>query len=199
MKLISFDSYEQYVEVQRQTDIHKGIHGRRRRGSPRSCASQDELQKAADWMKARSKQINRGICHGARHGWEVAWLREMLPGADIVGTDLFVKEDAEVPCIQWDFHDRDPDWVSTMDFVYSNAIDHSFDPDKAMDVWTEQLKPGGNLILLWVPPCVRARGGDCFGAHLHEYGELIEARLVLAGVNYCGHGRYQLIGEKRDA
>lgn len=46
-----------------------------------------------------------------------------------------------------DFHERNENWVASASIVYTNALDHSFDPKKALDVWIEQLAPGGLIFV----------------------------------------------------
>ena len=49
--------------------------------------------------------------------------------------------------IQWDFHEINPDWVNKFDFVYSNSLDQSNKPKEALQVWLNQLKKDGILIV----------------------------------------------------
>merc|ERR1712232_125221 len=47
----------------------------------------------------------------------------------------------------WDFHDVKPHWEGRVDFVYSNALDHSFDPPLALRAWMKSVAPDGALLL----------------------------------------------------
>ena len=40
-----------------------------------------------------------------------------------------------------------PEWLSSVDFIYSNSFDHSFDPEKCLSAWMSCLKPGGVCLL----------------------------------------------------
>ncbi len=87
-----------------------------------------------------------GICHGARNGLEVTWFREQL-GADVIGTDIAETATRFPHMTVWDFHEPNPAWEGRFDFVYTNALDQAFDPERAVRTWTGQMKPGGRLFV----------------------------------------------------
>ena len=49
--------------------------------------------------------------------------------------------------IKWDFHKQNPDWIGRFGFVYTNSLDHSYNPGLAVKILMAQLKPGGKLII----------------------------------------------------
>ena len=69
--------YEEY----RSTQIR---HNRRKLHNV--WADSTTLSAIADDLRAHGLGEN-GICHGARNGFEVRWLRERL-GGDVIGTDI---------------------------------------------------------------------------------------------------------------
>ncbi|KKK60178.1 hypothetical protein LCGC14_3026950 [marine sediment metagenome] len=87
------------------------------------------------------------ICHGARTGAEVLEFRKVFP--NVAGTDIGGAISDLV--VRWDFNIKNPQWIGRFDLVYSNALDHSWDPGKTLDVWKGQLKAGGILVVEWAP------------------------------------------------
>ena len=83
-----------------------------------------------------------GICHGARNGFEVTWLREHL-GGDIIGTDISETAAAFPHMYIWDFHEDNPDWLGRFDFVYTNSLDQAMEPARALNAWAKQITPAG--------------------------------------------------------
>ncbi len=87
-----------------------------------------------------------GLCHGTRRGLEQAWFRKHL-NCEVLGTEISDTASQFAYTIQWDFHEVKPEWVGAADFVYSNAFDHSYDPEKCLNAWMSCLKKGGLCIL----------------------------------------------------
>ena len=65
----------------------------------------------------------------------------------MIGTDISPTAKEFPNSLQWDFHDVKPDWVSRFDFVYSNSLDQSWKPRKALTTWLNQVRMGGLVIL----------------------------------------------------
>ncbi len=67
-----------------------------------------------------------------------------------------------------------------MDFIYSNALDHSYDPRHCLDSWMRCLVRDGICILHWGPGHNNVAGSpecskaDCFQASLKEYHSMIK-------------------------
>ena len=89
-----------------------------------------------------------GLCHGTKRGLEQAWFKKYLE-CSVLGTEISDTAADFPDQIQWDFHDIKPEWLNAADFIYSNALDHSFDPEKAINAWTQCLRPGGFLFVEW--------------------------------------------------
>ena len=108
----------------------------------------------------------RGMCHGARNGFEVAYFRKAL-GADVVGTDIAETAAQFDHMSVWDFHEPNPDWVGAFDFVYSNSLDQAMDPARALAVWADQLIDGGRIFIVHTMAHSAKNAGemDPFGAH----------------------------------
>ena len=107
-----------------------------------------------------------GICHGARNGFEVTWLREHL-GGDIIGTDIS-ETATEFPHMYiWDFHEDNPDWLGRFDFVYTNSLDQAMEPARALNAWAKQITPRGRIYVehTMAHSAQGASAMDPFGAH----------------------------------
>tara|TARA_B100001094_G_scaffold32216_1_gene26714 strand:- start:5333 stop:6085 length:753 start_codon:yes stop_codon:yes gene_type:complete len=92
------------------------------------------------------KNINFGICHGTRAGGEQKSLRKTL-GISVLGTDIADSATRFEDTIQWDFHEIKDDWVDNVSFIYTNSIDHAYDPIKALGNWMKCLHVTGCIYL----------------------------------------------------
>jgi hypothetical protein len=112
-----------------------------------------------------------------RNGWEVNYLRDGLPKTDVVGTDISDYASQFPHVIQWDFHKTKPEWENKIDFIYSNSLDHSYNPSLALTKWLSCLNKDGLCFIHWAP----AHGedhmdqADCFGASQREYRAFINS------------------------
>ena len=171
----SFD-YDRYKEVQ--------VEGNKRKLG-QTFVDESNIEFASNYLKRKLQTISFGICHGTRRGNEQRWFKERL-GCEVIGTEISDTA-AEFPdTIQWDFHDVKPEWVAAVDFIYSNSIDHSYDPEKALNAWMSCLRPGGICILehTSMHETQRADELDPFGAQLTAMPYLIAT---------WAKGRYALV------
>lgn len=156
--LHSYDGgYDEYRDMQVFTN---------RRKLDKVWADDGTLSALASFLAERGQTRPRGICHGARNGYEVEKLRD-LTGGDVIGTDISDTATQFPHMHVWDFHAVNPDWVAGFDFVYTNSLDQAMQPDKALDAWAGQLKPGG-VIFIEHTMGHSAQGAsamDPFGAH----------------------------------
>ena len=49
--------------------------------------------------------------------------------------------------VVWDYHDENPKWVKSFDFVYSNSLDQALYPEKALKTWAHQLNENGRIYI----------------------------------------------------
>jgi hypothetical protein len=94
--------------------------------------------------------------------------------AEVLGTEISASATQFPNTIEWDFHDVKPEWVGSVDFVYSNALDHSYNPEMCLTQWMSCLKPGGYCILHWSTGHRTSNPWDPFGAELEEYRTMID-------------------------
>lgn len=87
-----------------------------------------------------------GLCHGTRHGDEQSWFTKYLH-CHVLGTEISDNATQYANTIQWDFHNVKPEWVDTVDFIYSNSFDHTYDPKKCLNAWMSCVRKPGVCIL----------------------------------------------------
>jgi SAM-dependent methyltransferase len=159
--------------------------------------SEPLVKQLCHYLKREYQQANiqpsLGLCHGTRRGHEQKWFSKHL-GFPILGTDIAESAEQFPMTIQWDFHDVKPQWVNKMDFIYSNSLDHSYDPVFCLRQWFRCLKVGGICVLGWSKDnegIGRARGiveapedndrHDCFLATVDFYEKIINIAGTLDG------------------
>lgn len=145
IKIKQYDNYNQYISHQQEKtlDVARRKKWLGEEWEPKLI----EFRKLfADYREALSA-CRVALCLGARTGQEVFALREM--GIDAIGIDLVPHEPL---VIKGDVHDLCyPD--SSIDFVFSNMLDHSCDPKKFVSEIERVLRPGGIALLqLYVGP-----------------------------------------------
>jgi SAM-dependent methyltransferase len=135
--LHSYDSYEQYRDVQ-------VFHNKRKLANV--WADETTLGVVADTLEAHFGRADlRGLCHGARNGFEQGFFRTR--GFEATGTDISDTATQFAHSVQWDFHDPNPEWTGAFDFVYSNSLDQGWNPRAALVAWLNQLRPDGLLVI----------------------------------------------------
>ena len=110
-------------------------------------ATEANIDVLAAYLHRKLGRVEKGLCHGTRRGLEQAWFAQRLPGCEVWGTEISDTA-ADFPnTIQWDFHEVKPEWRGAMDFIYSNSLDHAYDPEKALNAWMSCLRPSGLTLL----------------------------------------------------
>ena len=132
----SFD-YERYKQLQSNAN---------KQNLEKVWAREGNIEFLANYIRRTIGQPKFGICHGTRRGAEQEWFRRHL-NCDVIGTEISETATQFPHTIQWDFHDVKPAWVNSVDFIYSNSFDHSYDPEKALNAWMSCLRPGGLCFL----------------------------------------------------
>lgn len=126
-----------------------------------------------------------GICHGARNGFEVDWLRNRL-NTEVIGTDIS-ETAVDFPHMHvWDFHKDNPDWYGQFDFVYTNSLDQAMEPARALNAWSRQINSHGRIYIehTMEHSTRHANAMDPFGAH----------PMVMPYLFFTwGRGRYELV------
>jgi len=116
-----------------------------------------------------------GLVHGSRCGNEQKWFMQALPGEVVLGTEIHPDAGKFPFTVHHDFHDVKPEWKGNADFVYSNALDHSYNATYAVQQWMSEVSLGGVLILehsfFSTEPFVSKH--DIYGDSLGGYQDLI--------------------------
>jgi len=166
MKLHKYKNYEEYKNIQEAGNIDKIKY---------QWAQESEVKKIANYLKEKLPNAKFGICHGTRRGNEQKWFNEVL-GIDVLGTEISKTATSFPNTIQWDFHEVKEEWLNDVDFIYSNSLDHSYDPVKCLDSWMSCIKyKQGICILEWGNGHNESSANslDPFGASIEELKSLI--------------------------
>ena len=136
--LHDYKSYEEYRDIQIQ-------YNKKKIGNV--WADEATLDAVANELSLLTgRKSLKGICHGARNGFEQNYLRKKFD-FDVFGTDISDTATQFENTVQWDFHDVNNDWVGRFDFVYSNSLDQGWNPRAALSAWLNQLNDGGFLVI----------------------------------------------------
>lgn len=151
-----------------------------RRGATRlQWVTRPQLAVIAEYAQKHLQLSTKfALCHGARSGREAVWFRELLPNEQVWGTELSPVAARSAPwTMQGDFHDERPEWVGAADFVYCNALDHSYNASLAITRWMQQVHTKGATIIQWSNFHERKDHGpaavDIFSATRREMVQLI--------------------------
>lgn len=159
----SFD-YDYYKKVQ--------IEGNKRK-IDRVWAQKENIEFLARYISQEIGQPQFGLCHGTRQGKEQLWFSEYLH-CQVLGTEISDAATQFPNTIQWDFHQVKPEWLGNVDFIYSNSLDHSYDPCACLKAWISCLKPNGICIIEHTSNHQKATELDPFGADISEMPFLID-------------------------
>lgn len=106
---------------------------------------EDNIKFLSDYI-AKNMKPKFGICHGTRRGLEQQWFSKYL-NCEVLGTEISSTALDFPNTIQWDFHDVKDEWINSVDFIYSNSFDHSFQPEQCLNTWMACIKKDGFCIL----------------------------------------------------
>ena len=141
-ELVKIHKYKDYNEY-RETQIFYN-----KKKIDKVWADEITLEKISDFLKDKIKtNLIKGICHGSRNGFEQNFFNEKKDGFEVIGTDISETAQDYKNSVVHDFHNEKKEWINNFDFVYSNSLDQSFDPKKALEVWLNQIKENGFIII----------------------------------------------------
>jgi len=143
-------SYQEYIKAQITNNKYKlrtfpGLH----------WISELEMKVLLNYIKKHIPQAKFGICHGVRNGWEVRKFKKSL-GIEVIGTEISETATQFPNVIQWDFHNVKKEWLNKTDFIYSNSLDHSYNPEHCLKQWLKCLSPDGLCFIEWTSSHSRA-------------------------------------------
>jgi len=139
VKIYKYKNYDEYKETQIFYNKKKIEH---------VWADEKTLEKISEFLLENiSTSIVKGICHGSRNGFEQNFFNKKKDRFHVIGTDISDTAKNYKDSVTHDFHEEKKEWLNNFDFVYSNSLDQSFDPRKALQAWLNQLKKNGFLII----------------------------------------------------
>lgn len=129
--------YPKYVKEQKKASNQK---------KDEAWVIEENIAFLSEYLKEHLGQISFGICHGTRRGLEQEWFNKYL-GCKMIGTEISDLARNFPNTIQWDFHNTKPEWINSVDFIYSNSFDHSYDPETCLNSWISCLVDNGICII----------------------------------------------------
>ena len=100
----------------------------------------------AKYFALHIEELRFGLCHGTRRGREQKLLKEYLK-IPVLGTEIAPSATEFKNTIQWDFHEVKDEWIGNVSFIYSNSLDHSYDPVFCLRQWMSCIHHGGMIAL----------------------------------------------------
>lgn len=134
MRLYKYSNYQKYVEV--QTLINK-----------KKLTNVWVQESTIKQIYKLQSNANKILCHGTRNGAEQKLFKKYYPNAYVIGTEISDTALQFKDTVQHDFHEQMTDWLENFDIVYSNSWDHSYDPEKSLTCWRNQITSSGRLYL----------------------------------------------------
>lgn len=157
VEIYCYKNYEEYREAQIEANLRK-LHV--------VYVKEEIVDKICTFLRSHLPKISFGLCHGTRRGVEQALFKKKL-GCPVLGTEISPTASQFPDTIEWDFHIAKPEWIGKCDFIYSNALDHAYDPSKALLAWASCLAPNGLLAIEWVDG--KPTKSDPFAAPLKKF------------------------------
>ena len=108
--------------------------------------SKDRLAGIAKHAQQNIPDLKFALCHGTRRGHEQRDFNEILK-ISVLGTEISPTATEFPNTIEWDFHETKEEWINSVCFIYSNSIDHSYDPIFCLSQWMKCIKPEGKIYL----------------------------------------------------
>tara|TARA_Y100000590_G_scaffold12694_1_gene15410 strand:+ start:591 stop:1283 length:693 start_codon:yes stop_codon:yes gene_type:complete len=138
-KIYKYNSYDDYKKTQIFYNKKKINH---------IWADEENLVKICNFIKKNiSRERIKGICHGSRNGFEQKIIQKNINNSEVIGTDISDNATKFENTFVWDFHKEKKEWINFFDFVYTNSLDQSYDPKKALEVWFNQINTNGYIII----------------------------------------------------
>lgn len=161
MRKYNYKNYKEYVKSQVEANKRK---------LNKVWVSEDSIKQIYNFIGDGAYKI---LCHGVRNGTELIYFKKYFGECDILGTEISDTASMFDNVIQWDFHDVKDEWVGSYNLIYSNSLDHSYDPEKAISSWLRCLDVKGYLVIEWSDQNERSKRSDPLGAKLDEIINLI--------------------------
>ncbi len=135
MKVWKYGSYMEYVEAQIEANKRK----------LRNVWVRDSTICAI--VAYMGFEVRNVLCHGTRNGAEQRMFQRHYPNAYVIGTEISDTAREFPHTLEHDFHHPVQHWMEMFDTIYSNSLDHAYDPALALKRWREQLHPAGRMFI----------------------------------------------------
>ena len=149
-------NYKEYLAIQKKFNSLKNTN---------IFESEETLLKLSKFINKHFIDLNtniNGVCHGVRTGFENTFLEENIKNSSILGTDL--RFDIDISnndkMIIHDFNLPKSEWNNKFNFVYTNSLDHAYDPKKTISIWLSSLKKNGIIIICFTHAHTPASRGE---------------------------------------
>ncbi len=198
--LHKYASYDQYVKVQEEGNIKK-IH--------QQFVTSKTISGISRYIGTHlNLSYGFALCHGTRQGNEQKWFKEEIlkytnRNMTIIGTEISSTATQFPDTIQWDYHKAKPEWSNAVDFIYSNTLDHSFDPALAISTWMSCVNREEGAMFIHYTSAHSIKGAtklDPFGATAEQYKALFLAngKYVISDVlNLSSNDKIFVVRHKR--
>jgi hypothetical protein len=168
-EVYKYKDYEEYKKVQIETNVKK---------EDKVYAKSPVIKKISEELITRVEDEGiKGLCHGVRNGAEIIMFKKYLDKhynpCDIIGTEISHTSKKYDGIVEMDFHTVKEEYKEQFDFIYSNSLDHSYDPKKALSVWMGQLKENGVLIIEWSKNNFKNSQSDPFSANYEDIKNIL--------------------------
>ena len=180
MKIYKYKNYEEYKSVQ--------IIGYDAKVNTHTWVDTNSVGGLVNYIFKHNPNVSFGLCHGTRRGIEqqsfIDWFKTLNCDVTVIGTEIALDASKRFPhTIEWDFHNVKEEWVNKVDFIYSNAFDHSYQPKECLDAWMSCLSDNGVCIIEWTTDDDNnSRPMDPFAASFDEYKELISTNYKILDI-----------------
>jgi hypothetical protein len=134
MKLYNYKDHDEYIREQTRANVIK-------------LNKVWVNKKTIALIKSKVNYATNILCHGTRNAAEQKLFLEQYPDANIIGTEISHTASDFIMTVQHDFHEVNYEWLDKFDIVYSNSFDHSYDPNKSLSAWKDQLNQSGSLFI----------------------------------------------------
>lgn len=136
--LFKYTNFDEYKKIQTFHNKRKINH---------TWADEKTLGRVLSIFSRNQERQILGLCHGARNGFEQNYFNMLDANIVCIGTDISETSENYENSVCWDFHKSRSDWLNKFDFVYSNSLDHSYDPSLALCTWLGQIKANGAVVI----------------------------------------------------
>ena len=195
--LYKYQNYEEYKKIQ--------IDGYTQKIRSSWVSPNDIQDILSPYIMNHNAEVSFGLCHGTRRGIEqssfISSFKEHGTEISVIGTEIAPNATTQFPnTIEWDFHNVKDEWIKKVDFIYSNALDHSYDPQMCLDIWMTCLNDKGLCFIEWAKDDEESTRLDPFGASFEEYKTWFQEKYDLVDVlegsrvnNSYGNKRYYFV------